>query len=147
MLLLYKKLEPREGGTFEHHDHHHEGEDHDANGGEEHAHSEHADDAHEHEHEEAHKHEHEEAHEDGHEHEEIDPHVWLDPENAKAFVEKIVTVLSAADPANAASYAANGQEEDEKLSFAHSPQTLRRDIETLRREVKRLAKTVKELSN
>lgn len=109
------KLEPREGGTFEHHDHHHEGEVHDAHEGEEHAHSEQADDAHEHEHEEAHKHEHEEAHEDGHEHEEIDPHVWLDPDNAKAFVEKIVTVLSAADPANSATYAANGQEEDEKL--------------------------------
>ena len=152
------KLEPREGGAFEHHDHHHEGEDHDAHDDDGHEHAGHAEEEHDHhegeseeahahdhegeheeahehghegEHEEAHEHghegehgeahehghegEHEEAHEHGHEHEEIDPHVWLDPENAKAFVDKIVSVLSAADPANAETYAANGEAEDKKL--------------------------------
>ncbi|TDH38510.1 zinc ABC transporter substrate-binding protein ZnuA [Pseudohoeflea suaedae] len=101
------RLAPREGGTFEHHDHAHEGEAHENHESDDHAHSEHAD--------EAHKHEHEEAHEHGHDHGEVDPHVWLDPENAKAFVAKIVTVLSAADPANAETYAANGKAEEEKL--------------------------------
>ena len=103
------KLEPREGGSFEQHDHHHEGDDHDAHEGEGHAHAEHSEEAHQHEHEEAHEHGHD------HDHEEIDPHVWLDPENAKAFVGKIVTVLSAADPANAETYSANGKAEEDKL--------------------------------
>jgi zinc transport system substrate-binding protein len=89
-----EKLEPREGGAFEHHDHHHEGEAH-----EDEAHEGHAGEEH--------------AHEHGHE--EIDPHVWLDPENAKAFVTQIVSVLSAADPANAETYAKNGEAETAKL--------------------------------
>jgi zinc transport system substrate-binding protein len=37
-----------------------------------------------------------------------DPHVWLDPENARHMVSAIVTALSAKDAANAARYAANG---------------------------------------
>ncbi|MAY62044.1 MAG: zinc ABC transporter substrate-binding protein [Rhizobiales bacterium] len=111
------KLEPREGGTFEHHDHHHEGEAHDAHDDDGHEDAEKAHERHEGESEEAHAHEHEGAHEEAHEHghEEVDPHVWLDPENAKAFVDKIVSVLSAADPANAETYAANGEAEDRKL--------------------------------
>lgn len=37
----------------------------------------------------------------------FDPHVWLDPENAKAMAAAIAAELSKADPANAATYAAN----------------------------------------
>ena len=101
-----EKLEPREGGTFEHHDHHHQGdahddEEHEGHAGEEHAEADHDHDAAGAEHE--------------HEHEEIDPHAWLDPENAKAFVTQIVSVLSAADPANAETYAKNGEAEAAKL--------------------------------
>jgi zinc transport system substrate-binding protein len=37
----------------------------------------------------------------------IDPHAWLDPENAKAWLDAIAAALAAADAANAAAYAAN----------------------------------------
>lgn len=38
-----------------------------------------------------------------------DPHVWLDPDNARAMVERIAKSLGAADPAAAATYAANAE--------------------------------------
>lgn len=38
-----------------------------------------------------------------------DPHIWLDPMNAKAMVGAIVTALGTADPPNAAAYRANGK--------------------------------------
>ncbi len=66
--------------------------------------------AHGHSEEEAHGHSEEEAHgedEHGHEHGEYDPHVWQDPNNAMVMVEAIRDALTAADPANAATYAAN----------------------------------------
>jgi zinc transport system substrate-binding protein len=37
----------------------------------------------------------------------IDPHAWLDPMNGSAWAGRIAEVLSAKDPANAATYAAN----------------------------------------
>ncbi len=37
----------------------------------------------------------------------MDPHVWLDPVNAKALVHEIEEALVEADPANAAQYEAN----------------------------------------
>ena len=43
-----------------------------------------------------------------HEEEPYDGHLWLDPENAKLMTEAIVNELSAADPADAAVYHANG---------------------------------------
>ena len=39
----------------------------------------------------------------------FDPHVWLDPQNAKAMAEAVAAELSKADPANAAVYKANAQ--------------------------------------
>ena len=49
---------------------------------------------------------------DGHEHEhgegEVDPHVWFDVQNVIHWVETIEQVLSTLDPANAATYQANG---------------------------------------
>lgn len=53
--------------------------------------------------------------EEGHGHGEIDPHVWLDPENARIFVREIGHALSAADPANAATYARNAEAVLERL--------------------------------
>ena len=44
----------------------------------------------------------------GHHHSGLDPHVWLDPANARAMVAKIVTVLSEEDPDNAVAYRKNG---------------------------------------
>lgn len=50
-------------------------------------------------------------HEGGYEHAEgeagIDPHAWLDPENAQAMVRAIAAALSEADPGRAGLYAAN----------------------------------------
>jgi zinc transport system substrate-binding protein len=43
-----------------------------------------------------------------HEEEPYDGHLWLDPANAKLMTEAIVKELSAADPADAAAYRANG---------------------------------------
>ena len=37
----------------------------------------------------------------------FDPHIWLDPENAKAMARQVAVDLGKADPANAAAYAAN----------------------------------------
>lgn len=51
-----------------------------------------------------HAHEHEGA---DHHHGDFDPHVWLDPENAKIEMEAIRDALSASDPANAAVFQAN----------------------------------------
>lgn len=53
-------------------------------------------------------HAHEEDHaDDGHDHTGADPHAWLDPENALVWLDLIAVELSAADPANAATYEAN----------------------------------------
>lgn len=45
----------------------------------------------------------------GHTHAGLDPHAWLDPENARAWTRAIAARLGAADPENAATYAANAQ--------------------------------------
>jgi len=51
---------------------------------------------------------HEGGHEgDAHEGEPDDPHLWLDPENARLWLGAIAETLAAADPANAALYRAN----------------------------------------
>lgn len=46
---------------------------------------------------------------DGHNHEGLDPHAWLDPANAVAWLGVIAEALSAADPEHAATYAANAK--------------------------------------
>jgi zinc transport system substrate-binding protein len=46
----------------------------------------------------------------------VDPHVWLDPVRAQAQVEAIRAGLAKADPANAASYAANAHAYRTKLA-------------------------------
>ena len=123
-------LPPREGGAFEGHDHDgdgvpdEEGEEHaDEHAG--HDHGAEADHAHEaeagHDHE-AEGHDHDGDHEaeghvdlahEGHDHEghdhgeELDMHFFLDPANAAIMVDAIAAALSAADPDDAATYAAN----------------------------------------
>jgi zinc transport system substrate-binding protein len=44
---------------------------------------------------------------DDHKHHGTDPHIWLDPDNAKAILAAVAGTLSEADPANAKIYAAN----------------------------------------
>ena len=45
----------------------------------------------------------------------VDPHVWLDPKNAKVIVMEIVRALSQIDPVHGSIYARNGQSTIEKL--------------------------------
>ena len=93
-----KKIKFREGGMFEGHD------DHDDHGGhDDHGHDKHAKDDHDdHGHDKHAKDDH-----DDHGHGEFDPHVWLDPINAKAIVHEIEEALVKVDPKNAKKYEAN----------------------------------------
>ncbi|MFL1407206.1 zinc ABC transporter substrate-binding protein [Marinobacter sp. M1N3S26] len=79
----------REGATFEGHDHGHAGE---ADGKENH----HKEDHHNHGHD--------------HHYEGVDPHAWLDPANARRWLDVIAKALSEEDPQNAALYAGNANE-------------------------------------
>ncbi len=123
-------LQFREGpvfGAHEHgdddHDHGHDDADHDdhdheAHGdaddhADEHAHDDHGHDedhghddhGHDEDHDETH------AHDDGHghSHDGIDPHAWLDPVNAQAWVAAMAETLAEADPENAETYRANAE--------------------------------------
>ncbi len=96
-----RRLEYRQGATFDAHGH---------------AHDEHAHDAHDHDHDHDHGHGH--GHDHGHSHEGLDPHGWLDPVNAQAWLEAIAESLADLDPDNADTYrqnAAEGQAELEAL--------------------------------
>ncbi len=80
----------REGALFEAHDH-------------DDGHDEHHD-----EHEMHHDEDHHDAHDNhGHDHDGVDPHAWLSPANAAAWIDVIAAELIAADPDNAVSYRAN----------------------------------------
>ncbi len=92
-------------GSHDHDDHDH-GHDHDSHG---HGHD------HDHDHDHGHDHEghgHDHGHDHGshghaHAHDGTDPHAWLDPRNAKAFLAAIAEALAGVDPANEATYRAN----------------------------------------
>ena len=75
----------RTGATFDSHDHH--------------DHADHGD-----EHKEAHKDDHADH---GDEHEGLDPHLWLDPENARILLDVISSTLAGLDPTHADTYRAN----------------------------------------
>jgi zinc transport system substrate-binding protein len=81
-------LQPREGGTFEPHEH--EGEAHSTEAHADHAHGDHE--------------------------EETDPHFWLDPENARAAVKVIAATLAAADPDHATAYSENAARTDAEIA-------------------------------
>lgn len=71
-----------------------------------------AEDAADHEHDHEHDHDHAEDdhdHEDGHDHHHgtDDPHLWLSPENARAWLGTIADELAEADPEHADTYRAN----------------------------------------
>ena len=97
-----KKLKFREKNIFDGHDDHgHEEEGHDED--------KHEEDEHKHEEDE---HKHEEDEHDGHDdhgHGEYDPHIWLDPENAKLMVKVITKELSELDSKNASIYEKNSK--------------------------------------
>ena len=87
-------LEFREGALFEAHDH--EDEQHDDE------HDEHDDEEHDDEHDEHDDEEHDEQGHGSH-----DPHAWLSPNNAKAWLDVIAAQLSSYDPENAGVYFTN----------------------------------------
>jgi len=98
-----KKLKFREKNIFdEHHDHGHEEEGHDEDGHDDHGHDEDGHDDHGHE---------EDGHDDhgheGHAHGEYDPHIWLDPANAKTILNEMVEHLIENDEKNASIYKSN----------------------------------------
>lgn len=115
----------REGTTFEDHDHedhdedHHDEEGHDEEGHAEEHHEEehhededHTDHSDEHDAHDDHDDDHDEGHDGGDTHAEhdldgIDPHAWLDPQNAIAWLDVIADTLSEQDPENAQTYADN----------------------------------------
>ena len=90
-----KQIKFREGGMFDDHGH----DDHDEHDHEKHAKKEHDD----------------HGDHDEHGHGEFDPHVWLDPINAKAIVHEIEEALVKADPKHESTYEANAQKMMEKL--------------------------------
>ncbi|MDO5612368.1 MAG: zinc ABC transporter substrate-binding protein [Paracoccus sp. (in: a-proteobacteria)] len=75
-----------------------------AAGGQDHPHDDHS---HDHDHDHSHAHDH--GHDHSHDHSGTDPHAWLDPHNAQLWLAAIRDALTAADPENAAAYAANAQ--------------------------------------
>lgn len=68
------------------------------------------------------KHDHDHGHEDEHAHDEhgedgeVDPHAWLDPENAKAWINTIAQQISALDPENESTYRQNAKAAAENLT-------------------------------
>lgn len=101
----------RDGASFEVHAH--DGEEH----GHDDDHVEHVEDEHghegEHDEHDGHEHDdhddHDDEHDDHdeHDHGAYDPHAWLSPVNATAWLNLIAAQLSAADPDNAGTYFAN----------------------------------------
>ena len=96
------KLDFREGGAFDAHAH----DDHDD-------HDEHKD----HDDHDDHKDHKDHDDHDDHGHHGTDPHVWLDPVNAKAMIHEIEETLIEADPANASAYEANAEAMMSKLDY------------------------------
>ncbi len=119
-----KTLPSRDSALFEAHDHDH-GDDHDDHGHEDKDHAHDHDEGHDHgdghdheahDHSDDHDHAHEDDHAKGHDHGAYDPHVWLSPENAAAWLNTIATKLSAADPDNAGAYYANAAAAQDELT-------------------------------
>ena len=107
-----KKIKFREGGMFDDHGHgdHEKHDEHDNEKHDEHDHEKHA----KKEHDDHGDHGDHDGHDD-HGHGEFDPHVWLDPVNAKAIVHEIEEALVKADPKHASTYEANAHKMMDKL--------------------------------
>ena len=127
------KLKFRERNIFDGHDDHghdegHKEDDHDdhAKKEDDHGHDdEHKEDGHdEHGHDDEHKEDgHDEHGHEGHAHGEHDPHIWLDPMNAKVILEEMAEHLIENDQKNASVYKSN-------LKKAH------KDLDKLTKKVK-----------
>ena len=110
------KLKFRERNIFDGHDDHgHKEDDHDDHGKKEDDHDDHGhDDEHkedghdDHGHDDEHKEDgHDEHGHEGHAHGEYDPHIWLDPMNAKVILKEMAEHLIENDQENASVYKSN----------------------------------------
>ena len=97
------KLEFREKNIFAEHDHDEHKHEEDGHKEDEHDEHEHEEDGHKEE-----KHDDHDGHDD-HGHGEHDPHIWLDPQNAKVMVKLITKELSELDSKNAPTYKKNSE--------------------------------------
>ncbi len=116
-----KKLKFREKNIFESHDDHghgHKEKKHDDHG---HGHKEKKHDDHDHK-----KAKHDDHGHEGHAHGEHDPHVWLDPMNAKAIVKEIEKQLVKLDPDNSSKYKANSKKAQSELD--NLTKNIKRDL-------------------
>ena len=68
---------------------------------------------------EGHDHDHDHGH-NGHDGENVDPHAWLDPGNARAWLGLIAETLAEADPENADAYRANAVAGGEEIAAAEN---------------------------
>ena len=98
-----QKLKFRERNIFDDHDDH--GHDEDGHKEDDHAEHEHEEDGHKEDDHDDHGHE-EDGHE-GHAHGEYDPHIWLDPVNAKVILNEMVKHLIENDEMNTSIYKSN----------------------------------------
>ncbi|WP_438764948.1 zinc ABC transporter substrate-binding protein [Kushneria sp. TE3] len=113
------QLDYREGATFEAHGHgHDDGHDHANNGG--------------HGHDDGHDHGGGHSHDDDHGHTGLNPHAWLDPENARAWLAVMAQTLAGADPAHAETYHHNARDAQQRLDglIADTEQRLADDHDT-----------------
>ena len=95
-----------------------------ADGDEDHGHDDHGHDDHGHDdHEDQNDHAAHDEH--GHAHAGTDPHAWLDPANARGWLEAIARHLSELDPDNAATYAVNAQAARQELRLLEAEITAR----------------------
>jgi len=90
----------RKHGDHDKHDDHDGHSDHDGGHSDRDGHDDHEKHGDRDGHDEGHAHEH-------HHHGDIDPHIWLDPSNARAMLAEIAARLAQVDPENAPAYAAN----------------------------------------
>ena len=131
------KLKFRERNIFEGHDDHgHKEDDHDDHAKKEDDHDdhdhdkkekEHGHDEHDHDKKGHKKDDHDDHGHEGHAHGEFDPHIWLDPMNAKIILSEMAEHLIENDQKNEAKYKAN-------LNNAVNDE-IRRDIEKLKSEL------------
>ena len=128
------KLKFRERNIFDEYDDHghddhakkeddHDDHDHDKEGHKEDDHDDHDHDKEGHKEDDHDDHDHDEHRHEGHAHGEYDPHIWLDPMNAKVILSEMVEHLIENDQNNEAKYKAN-------LKKAH------KDLDKLTKKVK-----------
>ena len=116
-----KKLKFREKNIFEGHDDHghgHKEKKHDDHG---HGHKEKKHDDHGHK-----KAKHDDHGHDKHAHGEHDPHVWLDPMNAKVIIKEIENQLVKLDPDNSSKYKTNSKKAQSELD--NLTKNIKRDL-------------------